>query len=276
MQDGLARSAPLVSRSEQELHWLENNQRAHRPTRLGREHPLILLSFSRGWASLADGAAISRTGLFVTLVAVTAALNADPARSAEVSDRYGFDIPSKSLPAALGDYSAVTGIGVLVDGRTMAGRLSAPIKGTFSSSDALEALLAKSGLSPRFVSRTAFTLIPASPESRTGSDIARAAYFAAVQTAVVRALCERAETRPGRYRSAVQLWIDQSGFVQRLELLGSSGKPARDVAISEVLGHLTIDALPTFSLPQPITVALSPHDSDRFDDCSPADRTLRR
>jgi hypothetical protein len=266
----------LVSRSEQELHWLGNDQCVYRPTRLGREDPLILLSFNRGRGSLPGGAAISRTGLFIALVTVTAALNADPARSAGVSDRYSFDIPSKSLPAALGDYSAVTGIGVLVDGRMMAGRISAPIKGTFSSSDALEALLAKSGLSVRFVSRTAFTLMPASPEPRSVADNARAAYFAAVQTAVVRALCKRAETRPGQYRSAVQLWIDRSGFVHRSELLGSSGKPERDVAIGEVLSNLTIDAQPTFSPPQPITVALSPHGQDQFDDCVLADRASRR
>jgi hypothetical protein len=199
-----------------------------------------------------------------------------PAHAEAGLDHRSFDIPSKPLSAALSDYSTATGIGVLVDGAAIAGHMSAPVKGELTPSEALQALLEKSGLTARYASPTAFTLVPASPAQKRGADLARERYFAAIQAAVARALCKRADTHPGQYRSAVQLWIDQSGTVQRWELLGSSGKPERDAVIGEALSNLTIDAQPTFSLPQPVTVALLARGQDQSEDCLPADRVPRR
>jgi hypothetical protein len=179
----------------------------------------------------------------------------------------GFDIPAQELSAALSEYSAATGISVLVDGSLSAGRVSAPIKGNFSPAQALQALLDKTGLTVRYATPTALALVRVSPIPRRAVDLVRESYFAAIQAAVERALCKGAGTRPGQYRSVVQLWIDRSGIVQRSEILGSSGQMERDAAIGASLSGLDIQERPTFGLPQPVTLVLLPRGQQQSVDC---------
>jgi hypothetical protein len=188
----------------------------------------------------------------------------------------GFDIPSKELSTALSDYSAATGISVLVDGGLSAGRMSAPVKGVFSPAMALKALLDRTGLTVRYATPTALALVPASPTPGR-ADLVRESYFAAIQAAVVRVLCKRAGTRPGQYRSVVRLWIDRSGVVQRSEILASSGQAERDAAIGASLSGLDIQERPRASLPQPVTLVLLPRGQQQQSvDCPARDSGLQR
>ncbi|MBV9561922.1 MAG: STN domain-containing protein [Bradyrhizobium sp.] len=133
-----------------------------------------------------------------------------------------FDIPSQELSTALSEYSAATGISILVDGSLSTGRMSASVKGVFSPAAALQSLLDRTGLTVRYATPTALALVPASPTPGRAVDLVRESYFAAIQAAVVRVLCKHAGTRPGQYRSVVRLWIDRSGIVQRSEILAST------------------------------------------------------
>lgn len=255
------------------MRWFGCDPGARKRTRIGCRSPLTFFSLGRVRGMVFGCLWIGRLWLFIGIIAVAMADDSAPSESG--SGHRSFDIPSKSLSTALSDYSAATGIGVLVDGGVTAGRMSAPVKGVLTPPEALQALLEKSGLTVRYANPTAFTLVPAPPEPGRGADLAREHYFAAVQAAVARALCKSADTRPGQYRSAVRLWIDRSGLVQRSELLGSSGKPERDAAIGQLLRDLEIEARPTFSLPQPVTVALLLRDQDQSVDPS-VDRVFRR
>jgi hypothetical protein len=208
-----------------------------------------------------------RAWLFAGLV--TTAM-ADGSTAPDPSNgRRSFDIPSQALWAALDQYSAATGIGVLFDGGMSADRISAPVEGVLSPAAALQALLSSTGLTARYVSLTAVTLVPALPERRRGGggDPAREQYFAAIQAAVVRVLCQRAETRPGDYRSVLRLWIDRSGVVRRSEILGSSGQPRRDAAIEASLSNLDVRERPALDLPQPVTLVLLPRSERKSVDC---------
>jgi hypothetical protein len=215
----------------------------------------------------------ARAWLIAALVAV--AMADDCAALEPNEEDRSFDIPSKPLSAALSDYSAVTGLGVLVDGGMTAGRMSAAIKGAFSPAAALQALLEPTGLTVRYVTPTAFTLVPAPMAPARSVDPAREHYFAAVQAAVVGALCQHAETRPGQYRSVVRLWINRSGMVQRSEIFGSTGQPERDAALEKLLVNLDIQERPSFNLPQPVTLVLLPRGAQSPADCV-ADAGQRR
>src|SRR5262249_13595547 len=141
---------------------------------------------------------------------------------------------------------------------------------------ALQALLDNTGLTARYVTPTAVTIVPVMPEPRRGADLLRERYFAAIQAAVVRALCKRLETRPGQYRSAGRRWIDRSGVVRRSEILGSSGQPERDAAIEASLSNLNIQERPAFALPQPVTLVLLPRGRQKSVDCPMLDGGLQR
>jgi hypothetical protein len=212
--------------------------------------------------------------LFAGLVAVAMA---DDCAAPELLDGpRSFDIPAKPLSAALSDYSATTGIAVLVDGGMTAGRMSAPVRGVLSAAAALQVLLESTGLAVRYVTPVAFTLVPSMREPPRTANPAREHYFAVIQAAVVRVLCRQAGTQPGQYRSVVRLWIDRSGMVQRSEIVGSSGRPERDAAIERLLVNLDLQERPSFDLPQPVTLVLLPRRQQPSVDCPVFDTDLRR
>jgi len=77
-----------------------------------------------------------------------------------------------------------------------------------------------------------------------------------LQSAIERALCARAETRPGSFRLAMQLWIDPSGSVTEAAALAPSEDPMRDEAVLSAARKVrTAGALHRFS---PVTVLLTP------------------
>ncbi|MGO4703269.1 STN domain-containing protein [Dyella sp. 2RAB6] len=192
--------------------------------------------------------------------------------------RLSFDIEPQPLSTAVRAFSDVTGQALLVDERLLVGRVSPGARGEFTPEDALRRLLAGTGLRERYTSDKAFTLmpsvdtdigvasmVPAASSADTGDTVV-ASYGAALQSAVEAALCRTPLTHPGEYRLALQVWIDGSGELHRLRLLGSTGSAERDKAVESVLGGLRVDPPPP-GLAQPLTLLLLPADASRPAHC---------
>ena len=172
-----------------------------------------------------------------------------------------FDLPAQPLGSALVEFANRTGMTALIDGEVANGLQSSAVKGRFSPTDALQVLLAGTGLAIRYVGANAFTVgPPASPT--TGAPGLRSthrpdegAYFAELQNSIERALCRNGDTPPGAYRAAFQVWIEETGRIRALHLLGSTGNESLDAAIATRITNDTV-APPPRDLPQPITIIL--------------------
>ena len=79
-------------------------------------------------------------------------------RLAQAERTYEFDIPSKPLPRAIADFSAVTGLQVLYTETSTYDHTAPPLRGAFTANQALERLVAGSGLSYRYTNANAVTL----------------------------------------------------------------------------------------------------------------------
>jgi hypothetical protein len=184
-----------------------------------------------------------------------------------------FDIPPQPLVTALRNYSETTGVAVLFDDGLTAGRMSGGVRGTFKMADALQQLLAGTGLKARYASRDAFTLTPdghatalddATQPSIEGNDHPSAEvddYARRLQASIENGLCGSERTRPGRYRLALQLWIGVSGMVERVQLLDTVGSDTLDAEIVTTLRALPLDP-PPVAMSQPVTLLLRPRPLD--------------
>ncbi len=77
---------------------------------------------------------------------------------AQAETSYTFDIEAQPLPQALAEFSSQTGLQVLYTGTAAFDFTTAPLVGTFTTSEALRLLLAGSGLEARFTSANSVTL----------------------------------------------------------------------------------------------------------------------
>ncbi len=193
------------------------------------------------------------------------------------SGHASFDIPAQPLATALRAYSEATGLAVLVDDSLTKGRKSPGVQGRLAASEALQSLLIGTGLEARYASPSSFTLMrragaETTPNREDDQDAAESPadtfYARALQTTLERALCQSEQTRPGRYRLAMQLWLDESGRVQRTQLLGSTGTEARDAEIVAAIDSLAFGPAPA-SLKQPLTVLLQQSKPSTMFDCGP-------
>lgn len=195
--------------------------------------------------------------------------------ASEQSDgRQGFDIPAQALMTALRQYSEQTGVSVLFDDKLVRGHDTHGASGRYLPPEALDQLLADTGLVAHYASPMAFTLMAAeSPETASppvddASDTAMPERFTAqLQASLVSALCSSPSTQPGRYRLALQLWLDASGAVTRTNLLGSTGESARDAQIGQLASAMHLGDVPS-SVPQPVTILLLPRPASHPFDCS--------
>lgn len=189
-----------------------------------------------------------------------------------------FSLPAEPLTDAINAYGQTADIAVLVDSSALAGRMSAPLTGDFSPREALQRLLAGTGLEAQFTSSDEAVIRPmasmAMPESSPAapsplifaSDVAglaaggreAQAYAVLLQTQLTDALCRSPSTRPGSYRLLAQLTIGSAGSVVAAQLLDSTGIPARDAAIERAMHSVTLDAGPPAGLQQPVTILLRP------------------
>jgi len=190
-----------------------------------------------------------------------------------------FDLRAQALEGALAAFSELTGYSVLVSSSLTSGRQAAAVQGDLDPRDALQRLLADSGLVIRYVGARAFTLVPASANvtAHDGSTpqhaadaaeaLERGRAAAELQGSITRLLCLAQPETFGRYRIGFQLWFGENGKVRDVRLLESSGVTARDAAVLGALRGLAIEALPS-DLPQPVTILLTPRPNSAGD-CLP-------
>jgi hypothetical protein len=198
-----------------------------------------------------------------------------------------FDIPAQSLADALKSFDRLTHLSVLVQSSVLDRRTSAPVLGDYTPRDALQYMLAGTGLQARFPGLDAVTIVAAPvgepnlmppPPAVIASQAIDGAlaggadyrpYLAMVQMRVTQALCESPQTRPGSYRLAVRLRIGDGGRVVASRIAGSTGDAARDAAIARTMRTLVLDAPAPASMPEPVTFLLRPEGAGVLADCAP-------
>lgn len=179
---------------------------------------------------------------------------------------YQFDIGAQPLSTAVKAFSDTTGQSLLVDERLLVGKVSPGVRGEFTTEDALRRLLAGTGLRERYASDKAFTLEPFGSSTTPGSnendaqgasDDTWEVYGASLQASLERELCRVPNAKPGTYRLALQVWIDEEGRVNRVRLLGTTGWQTRDATISGALEGVHVEPPPA-GMGQPMTLLLLP------------------
>ncbi|RUL75244.1 secretin and TonB N-terminal domain-containing protein [Dyella choica] len=200
----------------------------------------------------------------------------------QADDIIAFDMPPQSLLTALRTYSELTGQAVLVDNALAAGRHSPGIHGSYGKTEALQKLLAGTGLVASFSSDQAFTLKLSEVDVAVDGTARKGAqslgmeenqaviehYAGKIQRPIEVALCQSEETRPGTYRLALQIWIAASGRIEKARLLSPVGSQ-RDDEVRKALNALELEPPPS-GMPQPITLLLLPGRADRAWACAPA------
>jgi hypothetical protein len=219
------------------------------------------------------------------IVALTAALCLTVAAVANEqvvhTAKIDFDIPAQPLVTALQVYSEKSGVQVMYESESAAGRRSSTVKGEFTREEALKVLLGADDLIVRYARADAVVLLnPADarrdepPEALTASaDIvldtlhigkpanepdrnALADYISVIQQDVQQALRKRGKATSGSYRVGVELWVDPSRTIRKTEVFQSTGDRERDVAVAEALQGVVIrQAAPAYT-PQPVRVMI--------------------
>ncbi|WP_219117643.1 hypothetical protein [Janthinobacterium sp. UMAB-56] len=221
---------------------------------------------------------------YLVLLGFLAAVGPVRAQSAD-GPMLQFDIAAQNLGDALDLYSRRTGIAVLMDQRD-AWRQSAAVRGPYAAGAALQALLEGTGLQSRLSDAQAVIVYaPAGAATAANSPPAavvaaadipgatqgggdHAAYVSRLQHALLGLLCRAAQTRPGGYRLALQLYLNRAGVVERVYLLDSTGLRARDTAIARVVLGMRVGAAPLPSMPQPVSILLLPQGPGSEVDCA--------
>ena len=194
----------------------------------------------------------------------------EPARGAQAEDTIAFDIPAQALLTALRSYSELTGQAVLVDNTLAAGRHTSGIHGNYDKIEALQKLLAGTGLVASYSSDQAFTLKLAEPGATVDRTVRETPeslgveenqaviehYAGKIQQPIEAALCQSAQTRPGTYRLALQIWIAPSGRIEKTRWL-SPISSQRGYEMRHALNGLALEPPPA-GMPQPITLLLLP------------------
>src|SRR3546814_10557615 len=76
--------------------------------------------------------------------------NAPGIQLAQAVERHVFDVPAQPLPNALAAFGRQSGLHVTVDARVAADARSRPVSGTYTAAQALDLLLAGTGITWRF------------------------------------------------------------------------------------------------------------------------------
>lgn len=205
-------------------------------------------------------------------------LSAQTWAQASATEREGafirFELPAQPLGAALDAYARVSGRPVLYPDTLVAGRMSAPVEGTHTGREALELMLAGTGLVADDVGTGAIDAFVLRPEDgasspATGRQMASPAaverYGGMVQARVMDVLCADRLTMPGNYRALLRVAVDGTGRAEA-RLLGTTGEGARDAAILGHLAHARF-APPPAGVPQPLTLIILPRTEIAGRDC---------
>ncbi|ABD06920.1 conserved hypothetical protein [Rhodopseudomonas palustris HaA2] len=193
-----------------------------------------------------------------------------------------FRIPAQPLIGALQAFSQQSGVQVMFETAAAAGFNAPSVEGEFTPDMALRLLLADTDLKIRYSRSRAITLAPVTapdpdlppPLSLGATDLALETlhvggrdaadanrlgeYVASVQSDIQKAMRRVNRAQGGEYRFAVRLWVDPaSRAIARAELDGSTGDPARDARIADLLHTMTLSRQPPPNVPRPIRFLVS-------------------
>jgi hypothetical protein len=188
-----------------------------------------------------------------------------------------FDIPAQPLASALEAYGEATGIEVFYDAALAVGRRSTAVKGSFSPTLGLKALLRGTGYIPRPTGLHAISVVPA-PQDAAKQRIAStqsvdryAPYFAVLQARLSQVLCNDDHAEVGSNDIIFKFWLTASGAISRADVIASAGDSARDGMIAKLIEGLNVGVPPPAGLPEPITMAVFPPLAEEAPGC-PAGR----
>jgi hypothetical protein len=212
-----------------------------------------------------------RSALVAVTMAVMAGGSVAEENGVRVANPRDYAIPAQPLATALKAYIKTSGVQVLYETLLTEGRRSRDVVGRFTPKRALEILLSGTGLAAQRADVDAFVIMP-SPSGRVGPTASTARpdprFMAALQTAVVEALCRAPLTRPGGYKIAVELWIGPSGAIQRSALIGSTGDAERDKMLLAVLQDAPVRMPPPAGFQQPFIFTIGQRAPQETGDCS--------
>jgi hypothetical protein len=169
-----------------------------------------------------------------------------------------FDIPSQSLADALRRYGDLTGREALYDASLADGRVSGALDGQSTPDDALRRLLTGTGLYARFVTETAFVLLPLPADAApTQTQFTPPRYYGLIQDTLLDALC-KAGARPGSYRMLLVFQIGATGQIEAPQRIGSTGATEVDQLIDATLRRVRLSEAPPPNFAQPVSILLVP------------------
>ncbi|WP_084799505.1 hypothetical protein [Bradyrhizobium sp. Ai1a-2] len=189
-----------------------------------------------------------------------------------------FDIPPQALDQALNVFRSAAGVQIFYETALTAGRRSREVKGSFAPGRALQTLLGGTGLVARRTDVDAFAILPGRAEPDRAEAPASppdGRFVGALQNGVLDLLCRNSQTRPGRYKVALELWIAPTGAIQRSAIMASTGDVALDTALLRVLQGGSINAAPPASVPQPFILTVAPRAPSETGDCGGSSQTSR-
>jgi hypothetical protein len=193
-----------------------------------------------------------------------------PVGAADTSRPHSFDIAAQPLDAALDTFIRSSGSQVFYENALTAGVMGKEVKGEFASDAALLQLLSGTGLAAQRTDTDTYIIVPAATSRATAlaPGAANQGFVAALQHGVVDALCRSKQSRPGTYRLAVELWIENGGTVTKVALVGSTGDVVRDRAIQGALMGLIVGQAPPADLPQPFILTIGERSPRQSGDCA--------
>jgi hypothetical protein len=189
-----------------------------------------------------------------------------------------FDIPAQALDQALSAFRTAAGVQTFYETALTAGRQSREVKGSFAPGRALQTLLGGTGLLVRRTDVDAFAILPgqAVPDrAQAPASHPDEHFVSALQNGVLDLLCRNSQTRPGRYKVALELWIAPTGAIQHSALMASTGDVALDTALLRALRGGSINAAPPAKVPQPFILTVAPRAPSETGDCGGSSQTIR-
>jgi hypothetical protein len=218
----------------------------------------------------------------LVMILTFCAAQAEQASRDATKGSLSFNIPAQPLSDALQAYGQITGVEVLYESKSAAGHQSVAVEGNFTPAAALQTLLGHSGLRVTYSGADAVTLAAPSATddgpplhplasatdlyigtvqvhgSADDVDPTRLQDFStAVQLDIQSALQRNVGTRAGNYRLVLDLWVDPSRTIKRIELSQSTGNAQRDATVEAVLQGLVLSRPAPSNAPQPVRVVIA-------------------
>jgi TonB family protein len=210
--------------------------------------------------------------IFCVVFAILSPFAAADERSME------FDIPAQALDQALNAFRSAARVHIFYETALTAGRQSRGVKGSLTPGRALQTLLGETGLLVRRTDVDAFAILPGRAErdrAQVPASHPDGGFVSALQNGVLDLLCRNSQTRPGRYKVALEFWIAPTGVIQHSALVASTGDVVLDTALLQALRGGSINTAPPAEMAQPFILTVAPRPPSETGDCAGSYQTTR-